>query len=197
MSDVKIQMEQRLEQLQDAMAEESIRGQILILTAQIDELLLEMLKRMLKPQRGKDEDELFRPMAPLGSFSSRTAVAFRLGLISSDDAEAFDVLRKVRNDCGHAVAPFSLVAEPHLGRVRRFIELTCRDFHRAIGLGGLVCPKSDEEWVVMACMSHIVCLEVILSKITKVPDGFWVGAKPVDRTVLPKDPQRTAGRPVC
>ena len=176
MSQKNPQMESRLEELQQALAGETIRGQILILTAQIDNLLLEILKRFLKSARGKKEDELFRPMSPLDSFSARTATAYRLGLISADDADAFDVLRKVRNDCAHSIAPFSLSEKTHIERLTRFVQLTCSDFSRAIGLGGLVCPKSDEEWVVMSCICHIVCLETTLQKSTQVSDQFWIGA---------------------
>ena len=47
----------------------------------------------------------------------------------------------------------------------------------------------------MACMSHIVCLEMTLSKIRQLPDEFWVGGKRYDTTVLPKSLQTPTAEP--
>ena len=59
MIDVEQKIGKRVEDLTTALSEESMRGKILILTAQIDDLLSEMLKRVLKGARRKDEDVHF------------------------------------------------------------------------------------------------------------------------------------------
>ena len=38
----------------------------------------------------------------------------RIGLISKDDVDAFDVLRKIRNDCAHKIFEFDLTKSPRI-----------------------------------------------------------------------------------
>lgn len=172
MSDVQQKIQKRVEDLWAALSEESMRGKILILTAQIDNLLLEMLKRMLKPARGQNEDELFRPLGPLNSFSSRIAMAYRLGLICEGDSDALDLLRKIRNDCAHAMTPFSLEAEPYLGRFVEFTKLTCQKDYLFLCMGGVICPQTAEDWAIMTCICHVVYMEATLANLKQVPDKF-------------------------
>jgi hypothetical protein len=162
----------RIQRLQDALVGESSRGQILILAAHIDYLLKSLIGRFLKPPRNKDDDELFRPMAPLDSFSARISMAFRLGLISAEDAEAYDILRKVRNDCAHAVASFSPFAEPVLTRLSRFVELTRRSELRSSVLERMCRSKGDDEYAYQACICHIGCLEGRLTACQEVSDSY-------------------------
>jgi hypothetical protein len=172
MSDLQQNIQKRVEDLWKALSEESIRGKILILTAQVDNLLLEMLKRILKPPRGKREDELFRPLGPLDSFSSRVAMAYRLGLICEGDADALDVLRKIRNDCAHSITPFSLEAEPHCGRFVQFAALTCQKDYLFLCMGGVICPQTTEDWAIMTCICHVVYMEATLANLEQIPDKF-------------------------
>ena len=53
MGDIEQGAVKRVEVLKAALEAAPMRGKFLILTAQIDNLLLELLKRMLKPARGK------------------------------------------------------------------------------------------------------------------------------------------------
>ena len=172
MSDLKQNLQKRVEDLMSALSEESMRGKILIVTAQIDNLLMEMLKRLLKPARRKADDELFRPLGPLDSFSSRIAMAYRLGLICEGDADALDSLRKLRNDCAHAMTPFSLEAEPHLGRFVEFTKLTCQKDYLFLCIGGLMCPQTTEELAMMTCICHVVYMEATLANLEQTPDKF-------------------------
>ena len=153
MSDLKQKIQKRAEDLTTALSEESMRGKILILTAQIDNLLSEMLKRVLKPAGRKKDDELFRPMGPLDSFSSRVAMAYRLGLICEGDADALDFLRKIRNDCAHTTARFSLEAEPQLKRFLEFTKLTCQKDYLFLCIGGVICPQTTEDWLMIKAVS--------------------------------------------
>jgi hypothetical protein len=177
MSDLQQDVEKRIADLWKGLSEESMRGKILILTAQIDNLLMEMLKRLLKPARRKADDELFRPLGPLGSFSSRIAMAYRLGLICEGDSEALDLLRKIRNDCAHAMTPFSLEAEPHLGRFVEFTKLTCQKDYLFLCMGGLICPQTAEDWAIMTCICHVVYMEATLANLEQVPDKFATNTK--------------------
>jgi hypothetical protein len=111
-------------------------------------------------------------MAPLDSFSARISMAFRLGLISAEDAEAYDVLRKVRNECAHAVASFSPLAEAVLSRLKRFVELTRRNELRSSALERMCRSKADDEYAYQACICHIGCLEGMLAACKKVGDSY-------------------------
>jgi hypothetical protein len=179
MSDLGQNIQKRVADLTAALSDESIRGKILILTAQIDNLLSEMLKRVLKPARQKKDDELFRPIGPLDSFSSRVAMAYRLGLICGGDADALDLLRKIRNDCAHTMTTFSLEAEPHLGRFLEFTKLTCQKDYLFLCIGGVICPQTTEDWVIMVCICHIVYMEATLEKLEQTPNKFVVAGKRV------------------
>jgi hypothetical protein len=164
----------RIKRLEDALVGESSRGQILVLTAHIDYLLQNLIASFLKPPRNKKkDDELFRPMAPLDSFAARISMAFRLGLISAEDAAAFDILRSVRNDCAHAVVSFSPFAEPVLSRLRRFVELTRQDEERSSALERMCRSKKDDEYAYQACICHIGCLEGTLAACKQVGDSYW------------------------
>src|ERR1035441_6649240 len=113
---------------------------------------------------------LFRPLGPLDSFSSRIAMAYRLGLICEGDFDALDLLRKIRNDCAHAMTPFSLEAEPHLGRFAEFTALTCQKDNLFLCMGGVICPQTTEDWAIMTCICHVVYMEKTLGNLEQIPD---------------------------
>ena len=138
-----------------------------------------MLIKYLKPQRnkgGEKDDELLGEQKPLSTFAARIAVAFRLGLISEDDAEAFTHLRKIRNDCAHNIFQLDLTKPPHSNRVKEFLTLSTKDPSRAFavdGMEGLVTrPNNDEERFIYCCLAHAVYLHETTTRVTQCPDGF-------------------------
>jgi hypothetical protein len=172
-NDLKQKTLKRVEDLLAAISEESMRGKVLVMTGQIDNLLSEMLKLFLKPARDKN-DELLNPMRPLGSFASRVDIAYRLGLIRESDADALDLLRKIRNDCAHTTTPFSIEVEPHSARFIEFTARTCEKDYLYLAIGGVICPKTTEDWFIMVCLSHIVYMEATLEKLEQTPNRFAV-----------------------
>jgi hypothetical protein len=81
-------------------AEESDRGYVLFLAAQIDIYLREVLESFLVAH--SSVAELFDgPYAPFKSLSAKTNVAFVLGLITREEAARIDAVRKVRNVFAH------------------------------------------------------------------------------------------------
>jgi len=83
-------------------AEESDRGHVLFLAAQMDSYLREVLESFLVDH--KSVTELFEgPYAPFGSLSAKTKAAFVLGLISQEEAARVDAVRKVRNVFAHEI----------------------------------------------------------------------------------------------
>ncbi len=116
-------------------------------------------------------------MGPLDSFSSRVAMAYRLGLICEGDADALDLLRKIRNDCAHTMALFSIEAEPHRGRFVEFTKLTCQKDYLIFCIGGAICPQTAEDWLIMVCISHIVYMEATLETLEQISDKFATKTK--------------------
>ena len=122
-SGLKARLLKQAEKIEKAVEGESPRAKIILFATQIDEMLQELLIKFLKPPRRakrETEDELLGKFKPLSSFNARIALAFRVGLISKDDAEAFDILRDIRNDCAHKIFEFSLSKPPHSDLLRRF-----------------------------------------------------------------------------
>jgi hypothetical protein len=174
-------METRVRELWEAFSAESTRGMILILTAEIDNKLLEALKLFLKDGRNKEDDNLlFGSFGPFHGFALRIEMAYRLGLISKPDADALDLLRRIRNSCAHATTAFSLEKEPHRSRLLEFTKLTYgQNPEYGFMVFGAICPKTEQEHVYYMFMSHWVQLEFTMAKLKKTPDRFY--KKPIPR----------------
>src|SRR4030095_2756681 len=174
MSDISPRFLEQVEPLCKAAEGESHRAKIILFATQIDETLKDLLTKFLKPRRAKKErdDEMFRAFAPLSTFAGRISMAYRLGLISQDDAEAFDILRDIRNDCAHKIFEFSLTTPPHSDHLQRFTTLTGQDPTRAFMLAALVCPKTDEECFIYCCIVHILYLHETTARVSQCPDIF-------------------------
>lgn len=81
---------------------ESDRGRVLISCSYLDELLRNVLLAFLFD--AKESVRLVEGFnAPLGTFSTRASATFALGLISSDEFQECDTLRKIRNRFAHDV----------------------------------------------------------------------------------------------
>ncbi len=165
--------QERVERLEKFVERESPRAKIILFATQIDEMLKELLTKFLKPRRASREidDEMFRAFAPLSSFAGRIALAFRLGLISKDDADAFDVLRGIRNDCAHKIFEFSLGAPPHSNQLERFVTLTRQNPFRDLLIVGLP-YENHEECFIYCCIVHLCYLQETTARVTQCPNVF-------------------------
>jgi mannitol operon repressor len=81
---------------------ESPRGKVLISTDYLEQMLKEILSSFLLKDRVV-EDLFEGGNAPLGTFSSRSKLAFTLGLISEIEFQDIDLIRRIRNDFAHDV----------------------------------------------------------------------------------------------
>jgi hypothetical protein len=164
----------RTVELWEAFQNESIRVMLLVMAAEVDRLLGELLKRFIKEERvKKDDNKLFRGFGPMATFFARTELAYRLGLISKEDADGMDALRDIRNDCAHEIKEFSLEKEPFKSKFNRFADITMKRDNFGVLLFGAVCPKSEEELVFFTCVPYIVKQELTLVKLEKTPDRFF------------------------
>jgi DNA-binding MltR family transcriptional regulator len=89
---------------------ESDRGAVLISATRLEEKL-ELLHRAYITQKVADPkkvlEELFRPYAPLSSFSAKIQLAYAYGLIDADDYADLSIIRRIRNDAAHTSVEFS------------------------------------------------------------------------------------------
>ena len=170
--DLQARLRKQIEDLEKAALGESKRAKIILFATQVDEMLKELLTKFLKPPRAKDKDDMFGPFAPLSTFAARTALGFRLGLISKDDADAFDILRKIRNDCAHKIFEFDLTKSPYCDHLKRFVTLTTQDPSRAFAVNKVAHAETDQERFVYCCLTHIAYLHETMASVTQCPDVF-------------------------
>lgn len=89
---------------------ESDRGAVLISATRLEEKL-ELLHRAHIEQKVAEPkkllEELFRPYAPLSSFSAKIQLAHAYGLIDAEDYADLNIIRKIRNDAAHTSVEFS------------------------------------------------------------------------------------------
>ena len=111
------------------LAKEGERVAVIISAARIDFTLETILKRLLNPSSGTS-DPLFDSDRPLGTFSAKILLSFRLGVIDSELERAITVIRKIRNDFSHSMRPEHLADSPHRERVTELIkELQGSEFY--------------------------------------------------------------------
>ena len=95
---------------------ESERAAVVLGAAKLDSLLELLLKRSLLPSPG-GKDDLFDTERPLGTFSAKITVAYRMGLIDKDFEYSLQVVRKIRNNFAHSIENETLSKSSHHDRL--------------------------------------------------------------------------------
>ncbi|PHQ35264.1 hypothetical protein [Rhodopirellula bahusiensis] len=80
---------------------ESVRARVILSACYLDELLYQLLAVTLKPASKKDDPLFSGGNAPLGTFSSKIELAFRMGLVPSGTKSSLHFVRKIRNRFAH------------------------------------------------------------------------------------------------
>jgi hypothetical protein len=93
-----------LEDFLEALNNESDRGAVLIASTMIEDLLGRSIRAFLV-EDGKVDRLLDGFNAPLGTFSARVLGAFSLGLLSEEEFQECETVRKIRNQFAHNVHP--------------------------------------------------------------------------------------------
>lgn len=120
----------RFKALFEELKKESDRSAVLLAAAWIETVLGDILASVLRPPAKADLPDLLdgKGQQPLGSFSARTDILYRLGMIHADFFWALHYLRKLRNDFAHDVdKPGQLAATPHQKNLDGFL----RPFHES------------------------------------------------------------------
>ena len=96
--------------------DESDRAAVVLGAAKLDLVLYQILQAYLLPTT-TGKDELLDGDSPLGTFSSKINISYRLGLLASSFARALHLVRKIRNAFAHDVSGCSLTTGAHSDRV--------------------------------------------------------------------------------
>lgn len=120
---------------------ESDRGLALVTADYLSNLLEALLRQVFVDGRSKGMKDilsgLFAEVGPLGTFATRTRLAFLMGLIGTDTYHALEVIRDLRNDAAHSVAPFSLESPGPREMCRRLTDWeACQKQSEAAGQTG-------------------------------------------------------------
>lgn len=91
---------QILQELLSHIKEETDRGAILSAAAALDDVLVSLLSGFLSDNKSSTK-LLTGYDAPLGTFSSRIAMANALGLLSEEEHADLEILRQIRNWVAH------------------------------------------------------------------------------------------------
>lgn len=100
--------------------EESDRAAVILAASKLDELLYQLLSASLMPS-SSSRDELLDNDRPLGTFSSRIAISYRLGLIDEGLTRALHLVRRIRNAFAHQLTGTKLDGGPEADRVRELV----------------------------------------------------------------------------
>jgi len=99
---------------------ESDRAAAIIGAAKIDLLLCKTLEKILiKP--GIKKDNLLDNDSPIGTFSARINLIYRLGIIDKKFAKLLHIVRKIRNSFAHELLGVNFESEAHKNRVAELI----------------------------------------------------------------------------
>jgi DNA-binding MltR family transcriptional regulator len=100
----------------------SDRSCVIVAASMVDYLLGECLKAFLVPN-DTTQDPLFDgPTAPIGTFSSRIDLAYRLGLIGPQFARDLHLIRRMRNDFAHAIEARTFEEPSFADRVLQLVK---------------------------------------------------------------------------
>jgi hypothetical protein len=104
---------------------EGERAAVVVGAARLELAVERLLTRSMQLHPG-GSDNLFDPDRPLGTFSAKISLAFRLGLLDKKVESSLQLVRRIRNDFAHSVGPASLSDSSHSNRLRELTE-RCRD----------------------------------------------------------------------
>lgn len=111
--------------VEDLLGEKNPRPIIIVGASRIDDLLYRILSKHLLPKSSKKSqlDELLEGDSPIGTFSSRIKVVYRLGIIDKELFKILERIRAVRNKSAHSIE-FNIKKSPireHITELRNLV----------------------------------------------------------------------------
>ena len=102
---------------------ESDRACALILAANLDNRLKDVLSAFFVVMSENQEKEIFSGNGALSTFSSKIKLAYALGFLANDERHDLDIIRKVRNDFAHVEEGLDFSSEQIKSRCNSFIRI--------------------------------------------------------------------------
>jgi hypothetical protein len=101
---------------------ESDRAAVILGASKLDQVLGMVLEKFLRPS-ANSTDDLFSNNGPLGTFSAKIDLTYRLGLIDSTLCRSIHLTRRIRNNFAHEIYGASLSSGSHKDRVKSLVAL--------------------------------------------------------------------------
>lgn len=112
--------------VEDLLGERNARPVIIVGASRIDDLLFRILKKFLLPKSAKksQQDELLEGDNPIGTFSSRIKMVYRLGIIDVKLFLALERVRALRNKSAHSIEfdPQKSPIRDHISELKKNIS---------------------------------------------------------------------------
>src|SRR5690348_13100633 len=89
--------------LHQEFSKETDRAAVIVAASMLDELLRTILVARLVPVSSATDELFDGANAPVGTFSARIEMAYRVGLVSVKFARDLHLVRKIRNDFAHNI----------------------------------------------------------------------------------------------
>lgn len=165
----------------DGLINESDRATVILVVAKLESLLYQILQKHLI-STPVSKDELLENERPLGSFSAKICMAYRLGLIDNLFSSSLHLIRRIRNDFAHEVEGCTLDSGPHRDRVRGLIaQVESLEFFIKM------CDnlKKEDKFTLASiqfrAMAALICtsLEALFSRCVTLSDKNALGLLPV------------------
>ncbi len=111
--------------VEDLLGEKNARPIIIVGASRIDDLLFRILSKHLLPKSSKTshQDELLEGDNPIGTFSSRIKMVYRLGIIDQELFKILERIRSIRNKSAHSIE-FNIRKSPireHIAELRKMV----------------------------------------------------------------------------
>ena len=87
--------------VEDLLGEKSDRTVVIIGASKVDDMLFRILIKHLLPKISGAKDDLLEGDQPIGTFSSRIKLVYRLGIVDRKLFHLLDQIRKIRNRSAH------------------------------------------------------------------------------------------------
>lgn len=100
--------------------DESDRASVILGAAKLDLVMYQILREYLIAGPNST-DELLDGDGPLGTFSAKINLLFRLGLVDAQFTRALHMVRKIRNAFAHEVKGCSLDSGSHCDRIKELV----------------------------------------------------------------------------
>lgn len=142
----------------EALEGESDRGVIILLSTQLEDVILFRIKRSLTGFTTEDADGFFGSEGPCGSFAAKIKLAKGIGIINAATQAHLEMVRHMRNACAHAPSNLSfsspLVREAALSfftelAIETYVGATAGDVRKGFlnmcGILSLIILKGDPQ----------------------------------------------------